>query len=299
MPSFPLRLLSIGLDEVIHLHVSYAFMPEITWAYARLQKRPYVAHVHLDILPSGPLGLLLRPYKKLLLSRVLRDAAYVLVPTDDYRDLIRSKYTLDPDKVRTLRHGTEHTITERPKSLNKQRSRRRLLFVGRISSQKNIPLLLEAVAAYRRKYGNDIEASLVGDGELMHSVQAQIRSLALEDCVSLCGTLRGNELEVMYQDADLFLLTSQNESFGLVLIEAMAKGLPIVSVDIPAVRNTIINGENGLLVAADPDALATAVHSLLHDEVVYSAISKNNIEKARLYRWEPVIEELAGLYKSA
>jgi glycosyltransferase involved in cell wall biosynthesis len=297
IPNLLPRLLGLERSSIIHLHVSCAYTPEIVWLWAKLRGHRYVAHVHLDVLPSGRAGSLLAPYKRFLLRPVLRGAAVVLVPTPDYQKLIRDKYAIPQSRVVVIKNATDHRIAERPRSLKQEEAaERRLLFVGRLATQKNIPLMLEAIAFYVKRHGSHLKLSIVGDGEMRSAVQSQIDRLALRDIVTLRGALHGEALQSAYEDSDLLLLTSTNESFGLVLIEAMTKGLPIVSVNIPAVRDVVVSGENGLLAESTPEAVADAIHTLLADEALYSEISGNNLEKARDYDWSVVTNDLAAVY---
>jgi glycosyltransferase involved in cell wall biosynthesis len=302
IPNLLPRLLSLERGAVIHLHISCAYTPEIVWLWAKLRGRRYVAHVHLDVLPSGRAGSLLAPYKRFCLRPVLRGAAVVLVPTPDYQKLIRDKYAIPPSRIVVIKNATDHRIAERPRSLKrkeaarKEAAQRRLLFVGRLAAQKNIPLMLEAIACYVKRHGSHLRLSIVGDGEMRSAVQSHIDRLALREIVTLRGPLHGEALQSAYEDSDLLLLTSTNESFGLVLIEAMTKGLPIVSVNIPAVRDVVMSGENGLLAESTPEAVADAIHTLLADEALYSEVSRNNLEKARDYEWNVVTNDLATVY---
>jgi glycosyltransferase involved in cell wall biosynthesis len=296
IPGLLPRLFGLHRDSIIHLHISCAYTPETVWAYARLRRHPYLAHVHLDVLPCGWAGSLLGPYKRLLLSRVLRGATAVLVPTPDYRELISGKYRIPLERVVVIANATGHRIADAPRSAARIGQRRKLLFVGRLSAQKNIPLMLEALGHYVQKYGSDVSLSIVGEGELRSAVHSQIDRLALGNIATLRGALHGEALESAYEDADLLLLTSVNESFGLVLVEAMTKGLPIVSVDIPAVRNVVVNGVNGLLVESAPQAVANAIHMLLTDKTLYTEVSRNNLAKARDYDWSAVAAELSAIY---
>jgi glycosyltransferase involved in cell wall biosynthesis len=299
MPSLPLKLMRLDRGSVIHLHISSAYVPEMVWTYARLSGCKYVAHVHLDVPPSGKFGFLLEPYKRIFLRRVLRDSSAVVVPTDDYREIISQKYGIDPHKISVIGHGTNHRVAEQTKSLAASAGddRAKLLFVGRLAGQKNIPLLLESIATYVEKYGSDIELAIVGDGEDRRAVQSQVKRLGLSDVVSMYGPAYGEELEVIYERSDLFILTSTRESFGLVLIEAMSKGLPIVCVNIPAIRNVVDNDLNGLLVESNPVALADAIRTLLVDEGLYSKFSKNNLIKSRSSSWKMISREFGALYQ--
>ena len=298
MPGLLRRLSPLSRDALIHLHISSAYTPEMVWLHARRTGAMYLAHVHIDFLASSRAGVLLGPYKKLILRRVLCDATAVLVPTDDYRILIAEKYGIAPQRILVIRNGTDHEITESPRQLSLTNRKRQLIFVGRLSVQKNIPLMLDAMAAYVRRYGRDVGLVIVGDGETRADVRARITRLGLSDIVTLSGPKHGQELQSAYEQSDLLLLTSTNESFGLVLIEAMTKGLPIVSVNIPAVRNVVANGVNGILADPKADSLADAVNTLLANQDLYAMVSRNNLRTARGYGWQAVAQDMAAIYNS-
>ena len=300
MPGLFPHLLRLDRNAVLHLHVAAAYTPELVWLYSLLRKHRYVASVYLDVPPSGWTGrLLLAPYKRLLVQRVLRGAEAVSVPTDDYRELISAKYGIPLSKVISIPCGTEHRIAQQPKTLDPARTDKKLLFVGRLAVQKNVPLLFQALSVYVRKYGNDVRLALAGDGELRNDLEQEVDRLGLRDIVTFRGALHGDVLEAAYEESDLFILTSTHESFGLVFIEAMTKGLPIVTVDIPAVRNVVENGENGILVERDPEALADAIHVLLHDAELYGQMSRNNLAQAPSYDWDVVAKRFMEVYARA
>jgi glycosyltransferase involved in cell wall biosynthesis len=299
MPGLLARLRRLGPYSVVHLHISCAYIPEMVWLSKKLGGAPYLAHLHLDVLPSGRAGLLLGPYKRIFLRRVLHDAAAVIVPTEDYGEIVRAKYGLPRDRVFVIGNGTDHRIAEGPRSLEPTDARKKILFVGRLSVQKNIPLLLNSLENYVTRYGDNVQLTIVGEGEQRPAIESQIARLGLGGTVELRGRLDGEALESLYEESDLFLLTSTNESFGLVLIEAMTKGLPIVTVNIPAVRNVVLDEVNGLLTDSTPEALADAIHALLSDEILYAAISKNNLAKSLDYGWTAIAGEFLNRYEVA
>ena len=93
-------------------------------------------------------------------------------------------------------------------------------------------------------------------------------------------------------------MTSVNESFGLVFVEAMTKGLPIVSVDIPAIRNVVNHGTNGLLAESNAASIAAAIRALSANEVLYSTISRNNLTKSQDYDPAKIAKKFMTLYES-
>jgi glycosyltransferase involved in cell wall biosynthesis len=297
MPGLAFRLFCLARSSTVHLHIAQAYTPELVWIFCRLRGIKYVAHFHADVIPSGRGGLLLEPYKKIVLSHVMRDAFKVLVPTDDYKDLVADRYGILPERIAVVDNGTNHYLVDQPKSLPEKTETAKLIFVGRLAVQKNLPLLLQAIAAYRDKYGTKIQLSIVGDGDLRPAVESEIQQLKLDSLAHLIGARYGAELESVYEDSDLLVLTSVFESFGLVLVEAMAKALPIVSVYIPAVRNVVRDGVNGLLVESTPEALANAIHRMLTDKEFYGKVSANNLSEARRYTWRAVVDKISAAYR--
>lgn len=295
IPGLFSRLFGVNRSSVLHLHVAAAYTPELVWIYSLLRKHRYVASVYLDVPASGwPGRLLLTPYKSLLLKWVLRGAQTIWVPTEDYQDLIGEKYGIPHSRIIPIRCGTSHRRAEQPKTLSADGSDRRLLFVGRLVVQKNVPALLRAISIYVQKYGSNVRLALAGDGELRRDLEAEAAQLGLSGNVTFLGALHGDELEAAYEESDLLVLTSTQESFGLVLIEAMTKGVPIVSVDIPAVRNVVEHGENGLLAEQTPEAVADAIHTMLDDAALYGKVSENNLAKAQQYDWAVIAKEFTS-----
>ena len=247
--------------------------------------------------PSGRAGLLLKPYERMVLRRVLRDARAIIAPTDDYRTLVCSSYGIPPDRVVVVPNGSDHEIVQHPKSLGDERKERRLLFVGRVAIQKNLPLLLRAVAMYVERYDQRHQLSMVGEGDMRPAIEAEIHRLGLAAKAALPGAFYGATLESIYKTSDLLLLTSFDEAMPLVFIEAMTKALPIISVNIPSIRNVVTSGVNGLLAEPTPEDLAEAIHIMLTDRELYSEVSKNNLAKSRDYSWRgAAVEKISRVY---
>jgi glycosyltransferase involved in cell wall biosynthesis len=298
IPGLMSALSKVDPHGLIHLHISMAYVPEVVRIVARRAGLPYVAHVHIDVLSSGRAGFLLGPYKRLLLGPDLRSAAAVIVPTPDYRAIIHEKYEVPRERIAVIPNGTDHRIAQLPKEPPRADREIRLLFVGRLSVQKNIPLMLDSMAAYLRTGGRKATLTVIGDGPEKSKTLSMIERLGLTGAVTLLGTLHGPDLESQYERADALILTSTNESFGLVLIEAMTKGLPIVTVDIPAVRNVVADGVNGLLAPQNPEAIADSIQRLFSDDGLYSALSGHNLSEARGYSWDATATAVSSVYDS-
>lgn len=290
IPGLPAQLLGLPRHSLVHLHVSQAFVPEAVYVAHLLRKLSYIAHLHLDVGPSGPAGVLLRAYKPLVLGPVLRNAARVVVFTADQRSAVSVKYGIPPERIAVIPNGVEETFYYSGQRIPKAKPR--LLFVGRLAAQKNLPLLLHALAGVSEQF----ETTLVGDGELEGKLRELCASLELQN-VRFHGRADGDELRDLYRNADIFVLPSEQEGMPLVLLEALAMGLPVVATNVPGSRDVIHDGVNGVLVPLDDAAaLRQALLSVASDIDGYQHMSDASRKLADQYSWATVGDTFERLY---
>jgi glycosyltransferase involved in cell wall biosynthesis len=290
MPGLAVALLRLPRRSIIHLHVAQAFVPEAVFAAHLLRRHRYVAHLHLDVGPSGRAGFLLRTWKPAVLGPILRRAAMVVVFTEEQRDATVARYRVDPRRVTVIPNGVD--LTRFNCAERTLHSRPRLLFVGRLSVQKNVMLLLRALAGVSA----DFETTLVGNGELEGDLRQAVADLGLLN-VEFHGRADGAELVELYHSADVFVLPSDREGMPLVLLEALAMGLPIVATDVPGNRDVVIDGQNGILVPpGDPGSFRQALLTVASDPAHYRSLSARSRQLARKYSWDAVEAQFARLY---
>jgi len=290
MPALPIRLLRLSNNSLVHLHVAQAFVPETVYLAHAIRRLPYIAHLHVDVGPSGPAGFLLHAYKPLVLARVLRGAQAVVVFTDDQARVVASKYGVLPGRIAVIPNGVDMAFSmEEPRSIH---SRPRLLFVGRLSVQKNIEMFLHALEGI----SGEFDTTLVGDGDLEDGLKNLAQDLRLEN-VRFCGRVDGEDLVEHFRQADIFVLPSEREGMPLVLLEALAMGLPVVATDIVGTRDVITNRESGILVPLnDVDRLRLALVEIASDETQYFRMSRAARAAAEQYSWDNVGDEFERLY---
>lgn len=135
----------------------------------------------------------------------------------------------------------------------------RILCVGRLVPEKGQRRLVEAVGALRES-GYDVRLTMVGDGPSRASLEKLIEGLKLGDMVELAGVVGQDSISSYYQSADVFCLPSSAEGVPVVLMEAMALGVPVISTKIAGIPELIEDGINGrLIVAGDDRALVGAL----------------------------------------
>src|SRR4030042_751053 len=295
IPSLFFKLLKVPGDSIIHVHVAQVIIPEIVYLISKIKKIPYIAHIHADVSPSGKLGFLLPFYKKMFLQRILNSASKIVVPTTDYVNLISKKYAIPKTKIYKIPNGVnlEHFRSISTRLHNPVR----LLSVGRLSKPKNIPLLIQSFKLVIGNNSRNAELHIVGEGEEKSRISSLIKREELEKKVSLHGTLMGKDLYDLYSYSDIFILTSECESFGLVLIEAMASGLPVVVSDITSVKNIVKNNITGLLVKQTPEDFAQAVEKLLCNPGLRKKIIENGLQEAKKYDWNEIVRKFEHIYE--
>ncbi len=290
IPGLPGALLKLPKGAIVHLHVAHAFVPEAVWLGHAVRGLRYVAHVHIDVGPSGWAGFMLRIWKPLVLGPVLRRSEAVVVFTEEQRNTMVRKYRIDPERVAVIPNGVDENFFHSDDRILHPRPR--LLFVGRLSVQKNLSFLLQALAGVSEQF----ETILVGDGELGSDLRSTATSLGLQN-VRFHGRADGAELLELYRNADVFVLPSEREGMPLVLLEAMAMGLPIVATDIAGNRDIVRPHENGILVPlGNVVALRSALQAVSSDPEVYRQMSATARSMASQYSWETVGTQFERLY---
>ncbi len=142
---------------------------------------------------------------------------------------------------------------------------KRLLFVGRLAGVKGAPLVLDAVAALLSKHP-DIRLTFIGDGPERPDLEEQARKLGVADISDFAGYKSQADVASYLSDADTFVLPSFAEGLPVVLMEALASQVPVVTTRIAGVAELVVDGENGYLVpAGDVDRLTQRLDELLGD----------------------------------
>lgn len=172
-----------------------------------------------------------------------------------------------------------------------------ILFVGRLEKRKGLNYLLRAYELVKREIPNS-RLIVVGPGtRLRRRYEKQVKRSRLEDVVFI-GYVSTEELPRYYKTADVFCAPALgHESFGIVLLEAMAVGTPVVASNIEGYASVLGHGAEGLLVPPqDVKALAQALLTLLKDERLREQMGSKGIIKAKDYDWEHVAKRVLNYY---
>ena len=174
-----------------------------------------------------------------------------------------------------------------------------LVHIGRIAFEKNIDFLLHATARVREQVP-DVILIVAGDGPAVGHLKRLAAQLGLADHVRFEGYLaRERELLDCYRAADVFVFASRTETQGLVLLEAMAQGVPVVSTAVMGTRDVLREGR-GALIAPENDAdFASRVVELLENRAQREALGRAGLEYAREWATGPITERMVSFYEES
>jgi glycosyltransferase involved in cell wall biosynthesis/predicted metal-dependent phosphoesterase TrpH len=168
-----------------------------------------------------------------------------------------------------------------------------VLYAGRLTKEKGLDLLAQAFLAARRQDPR-LHLVLAGGGPEQDALHA-----LLGDCATFLGWLDGQDLARAYASADAFLFASRTDTFGQVILEAQASGLPVVAVDEGGPASLIAHGETGLLAAPDAGALAQALLTLVQAPRLRERLRKTALAVVHERTWEASLQRLSAGYRSA
>jgi 1,2-diacylglycerol 3-alpha-glucosyltransferase len=165
------------------------------------------------------------------------------------------------------------------------------MYVGRISREKRIETLIKAASLMKNE---DVRFALVGTGPAYTHYQHMVERMKLQDRVKFLGFVDNNQLPKYYAACDAFCIPSTFETQGVVALEAMACGKPVIGADYLALRELIVNGKNGeKFRAGDGTSCANKIRKVLYNINTY----KDMVNTAGKYSIEKSTDDLLGLYR--
>jgi len=306
-PLFQWLAAHVGDYDLIHIHGLFSFAATAGAFWAVRRGVPYLVR---------PLGVLntwgirnRRPFLKrlsllLIERRVLAKAAAAHFTSEQERceaELVAhcTRSVVIPNPVATLgvdqKPRAEALLSKYPELAG----RRVVLFLSRVDPIKGLDLLLDGFAKVRVARP---DATLVVAGNGNESFVARLREqaqrLGVQRDVIWAGFLEGGEKREVFAAADVFVLPSYSENFGIAVVEAMASGLPVIVSDQVGIHHEVAHAKAGLVVRCDADEVSGAVVQMLSDCEARSQIAQNAVFLAKKFSPEVVSEKLIEVYRS-
>lgn len=305
-------LLRIGTHDVVHLHYPYVFGQELIWAHSFARRTCLVITYHQDLILDGLMDRAVRAHHRVVGHAILRGAARVIVTSLDYGRSSRVAPLMARDTGQVVEVANGVDASRFVPGFDATRIRNRygwssddqvVLFVGGLDTPhyfKGVEYLIRAVS---KVADPRVRLLVVGEGDLRPRYEALAADLGLGTRAAFAGKVSDDELPLHYAACDVAVLPSvtRGEAFGIVLIEAMACGKPVIASNLPGVRSVVDHEVNGLLVPpGDSDELMAAISTLIGAPEARLRMGENGRRKVEArYDWPPIIRHLESVYAEA
>ncbi len=227
-------------------------------------------------------------------SHYVHQADQVVVPSVATREFVRETYGVDCAVVSNPIVGPPQGISKPPRP---DLSAPILVYVGRLGKEKSLPLLIRAFSLVRKKMPASLV--LVGDGPEREHLEELAEALRVERYITFTGFLPYQEVSEWYQRATVFVFSSEKETQGMVMLEALAHGVPVVAVRSEASEAIFNVCRAGCITESEPRAMAQGVLAILSDPQALAQMSKEGLMYARRFSPERVAERMEQVYQTA
>jgi glycosyltransferase involved in cell wall biosynthesis len=227
---------------------------------------------------------------------------HIIVPSESVKQVLADEYGIT-SQITAVPTGLNPSIFERAdgKALRKKRGWGNdivLISVGRLAKEKNQDTLLKAAAQVMKDHAN-IRLVLIGDGDERKALKKLARELGIADQIEFTGNMPHREVIAHLKGADIFCFASVTETQGLVTMEALAAGLPVVAVDATGTGDVMDHDQEGLLTENDSQALAHALDQVITNEPLRERFKAAACIRAESLSIDAQTKKLVRVYEQA
>ncbi len=284
--------------DLIYLHYPFFGGSEVLWLFGIFNKRTkIIIHYHMDVVGLSPLLSLLSLPTKLIEASLLKRADLITVGSLDYikNSHIKKYFARNKNKFRETFFPVD-TAKFHPLANRVEKNQKIILFVGGLDKAhyfKGLNVLIEAMVILRDR--SDWKLLIVGRGGLLGDYKIKCRENNIQNRVEFLDSVSDEELPRVYRNSDFFVLPSINkgEAFGIVLLEAMSSGLPVIASDLPGVRSVFTDKEGLKVTPGDKTDLANKITLFLEnkDFLLEMSVSARALSEKR-YSYEKISERI-------
>jgi len=235
------------------------------------------------------------------------EAERVIVTSNSMKWEIQGHFHLPPEKIDVIPNAID--VTKYQRNVDRESVKRRygvepyeklVLFIGRLVPQKGVEYLIRAVPLILQ-HNNVAKFIITGDGWSRNYLESLARSTGCSDRIRFLGFVSDSELVELTMSADALVIPSIYEPFGIVALEGMAAGVPVVAVNVGGLAEIVEHDRTGVLVyPRNPESIAWGVNRVLSDPGYSQWLIQNAKRKVReAYSWEAVAKRTIEVYKKA
>jgi len=293
--------------QVIHVHHPF-WIGRAGQLLGRLLRVPvvYTYHTRLEhyahyVPLPGPLFRNLISHA--LVKRFANGCDAVIVPTSSAEEYLRIVGVKQPVFVQPTGIDYARFADADSAAIDTLRHRYRLegkrvlVSISRLSKEKNIDFMLDGLVLLRDNSAHNFHLLLLGEGNEFNRLQARIEALGLSEHVTLVGAVPPEEVALYCHLAEIFVFASRSETQGMVVLEAMAAGLPVVVIRSSGIEDIVQHGVNGYKTAPDPQSWSQRIDTLLSDDGLKARMSGQASGTAAEQRIEKFAAEVLRVYR--
>lgn len=293
--------------DVVHLHLPFIFGSELLLAgRCRGRHPPLVMSYHNRLVGDGLRRPLFAVYEATMTRIILRGADRVCVVSADHADSIAALRRLPPERLVVVPNGVDLDAFSPP---TKRPAAREALGFGpekviavvvatldRAHHFKRVDRAIDALVASGER---SVELVVIGDGELRRGLERHARAAGVGERVHFLGALSHERLPAVLGAVDFLILCSDKpESFGMVLVEAFACGIPVIASDLPGVRTVVRHGVDGVVAARSVEDVSDAIRAMVgfgpqHRATMGAAGRDRCVQD---FTWPHVVDRLEAVY---
>lgn len=289
--------------NLIHAYAYPVYLSDISARVATERRIPFVLEWVIDPRQAPAYKkniiakLITNAYFKIHGNKVFRKAACIIVPSKWHKRYL-SGHNVPEEKIHVIPCGIDAKLfNPGVPSLVKNDSAPMILYVGRINEQKGLDILLRAFQLILKEHPDTLLIIIGSCDQAGYWKRLQKYLIMLKDRVKFLGNVSSSQLVHYYRSSRLVVFPSRYESFGMVVIEAMGCGTPVVGTSVGAVTDLIKKA--GILVKQeDPQGLADAINQLLSDSDLRKRLGEKAVELfSRQHSWKKILDRYESIYR--
>ena len=280
--------------DLIHAHDWLSFGAGV--AAHEVSKRPFVAHIHAtEFDRTGGHSINKAVYD--LEKEGFEKAQKVIAVSGYTKKIVSEQYGISAEKISVVHNGVnyeEYQTTSNSLSALKQNGHKIVLFAGRITLQKG-PDYFVKLAQKVSTYNPHVIFLVVGSGDMQRRMMEEVAALGLSDKIIFTGFLRGEELTNVYKIADVYVMPSVSEPFGITPLESLACGTPVLISKQSGVSEVLRHALRADF--WDVDEMTNKIVSVLEHPSLHAALAENGREESRRQTWNEAAKKCLTIYQ--
>lgn len=279
--------------DITHVHEYRSLLSPEAAYFLRRRRLPFVFSPHYDRLGYNTFaGKYLMSFYKPFGLKAFHWAEKIIANSEYTKDILLADFDMRPEKIEVIPHGVDSLETPKENTGKKKNNLISLLYVGVLTEKKCVHYIIQAVGELKKRR-RQAHLTIIGEGDLEHQLKKLAKALDIEDNISWRKPLFGEELRRRFIEADIFLLLSRDESYGIVVAEALAAGTPCIVTKTTALTEFLAEpGCFGVSYPPEPSEVADLIVKIHDSKVKVGPFSR------KIRTWDKVAVDYEKLYES-